>query len=138
MDVVAQVLSNREQTRALLVQILHLTRQQKTQLDADDLDGFAATSAAWNDAVSEIDHLQATFADMPADAKASLGTVGEQIQAVLQDIALAQQEVNSTAEGKLSQYKGQLRDVKLSNRRVSSYMNPYHSEQASVYFDKKQ
>ncbi|MDL2224993.1 hypothetical protein LJC20_02145 [Eubacteriales bacterium OttesenSCG-928-M02] len=142
------LIKNREEKTALLERMLSLTEKQKDQLEKDQVEEIAETFAAWEKVSQNIDVLEGTYREAvllvereaPKDREALLALLNgieEKNIGLLERIQKLHQENSTLAQEKMQDYRNELKNVKKSNERVQSYLDPYASMVDGVYFDQK-
>ena len=133
---------NRMKKRDLLARMLELTKQEKQHLSTDDLDALLETTKQWSAVAAEIDALEQAFQAIlqktaEEDRQFPFDEINDEMTQLLNQINQLQKESYELANEKIDQYKTDLKTVKRSNMRVTSYSNPYTANTDGIYFDTK-
>lgn len=137
--------ANREKKRDFMQKLLKLTQLEYEQMQADEMQALVSTTKKWSNLSQRIDGLEHDYHKMLEHAaqRGETANAGEtdalnqEIYSIAIEINQAQKKNNTLSALKLDRYKQELREVRQSNKRLSSYMGAY-SQSDGLYFDEKQ
>ncbi len=147
--VMHELVNNRVQKLELLDRMLDLTQRERMQLVEDAVEELVQTTEEWHAAAKEVEDLDDTYRNvvkflMLQDTKEPLGNFAQELNdyenkagELLREIQQVQMECNAMAERKMEQYKSELKDIRKSNQRASSYASAYGVVGDGIYFDQK-
>ncbi|MGI6175380.1 MAG: hypothetical protein ACOYJC_04285 [Christensenellales bacterium] len=139
---------NRIQKRDHLLSMLDIMSLEKQQLETDEIEQLIETMKHWEQLAKKIDVLESEYDGLMKQiiaqgvhidvASLGLDAVSREIESLLYEIKAIQEQSERIAGDKIAQYRKNVKNMRQSNRRLNSYVNPYSMTwNDGVYFDKK-